>query len=140
MRLVPRRLFPGRNAVFMVLSIYFFVSSIVLVKESVSSLSQVSLRLLCNMINDSTTGVLVGWLGTALIQSSGAFDSIAVTLVSTGALPMTIGVAIIMGAELGTTITTQLVSILGYLSRDRDVFRLSFMTAMMHYWYNLTTS
>lgn len=123
----------------MILSIYFFISSIVLIKESIGSISQESLRLLVELIDDTTTGVLVGWFGTALIQSSGAFDSIAVTLVSARVLPMTVGVAIIIGAELGTTITTQLVSILGYLSREKEVFRLSFMVAMIHYWYNLAT-
>jgi sodium-dependent phosphate cotransporter len=123
----------------MALSIYFFISSIVLIKESVSSMGQGALRFLINLISDTTTGVLVGWFGTALIQSSGAFDSITVTLVSAGVLPMTVGVAIIIGAELGTTVTTQLVSILGYLSRDKEVFKLSFGVAMTHYWYNLVT-
>lgn len=133
-----RRL-PNRNEVLMVLSIYLFISSIVLIKESATSIGQAALRFLCNLVSDTTTGVLVGWFGTALIQSSGAFDSITVTLVSAGILPMTVGVAIIIGAELGTTVTTQLVSILGYLNRDKEVFRLSFGVAMMHYWYNLAT-
>ena len=124
----------------MLLSIYFFISSIVLMKESVTRIGREPLRLLFDQIRDTTTGVLVGWFGTALIQSSGAFDSIAVTLVSAKAIPITIGVALILGAEIGTTVTTQLVSILGYLSRDRSVFRLSFLVAMLHYWYNLATT
>lgn len=124
----------------MLLSIYFFISSIVLMKESVTRIGEESLRLLFSQISDTTTGLLVGWLGTAIIQSSGAFDSVTVTLVSTRAIPVTIGVAIILGAEIGTTVTTQLVSILGYLSRDRAIFRLSFLVAMLHYWYNVATT
>jgi len=129
----------NRNAVFMALSIYFFISSIVLIREGATRIGQEPLRLLCKSVNNTVTGVLVGWFGTALVQSSGAFDSITVTFVSAGILPMSVGVAIIIGAELGTTITTQLVSILGYLNRDKDAFRMSFLTAMIHYWYNLAT-
>lgn len=129
----------NRNQILMALSIYFFISSIVLIKESATSMGQEALRVLCSLINDTTTGVLVGWFGTVLVQSSGAFDSITVALVSAGVLPMTIGVAIIIGAELGTTVTTQLVSILGYLNRDREAFKSSFLAAMTHYWYNFAT-
>lgn len=52
---------------------------------------------------------------------------------------MSIAVAMILGAELGTTVTTQLVSILGYTSRGKEIFKQSFLVAMMHYCYNLFT-
>ena len=128
-----------KNLVFTVLSIYLFVSSIVLLKESILRVSEEQAKLILGLVKDTTTGVFVGWFGTALIQSSGALDSIVITLVSAEVLPMSIAVAIILGAELGTTVTTQLVSILGYMSRPKDTFRQSYSVAMMHFLYNLFT-
>lgn len=129
----------NKNLIFTLLSIYIFISSIVLIKESVFLLGEEQTKWILGLVKDTVTGSFVGWFGTAMIQSSGAFDSITVTLVSAGYLSMSIGVAIIIGAELGTTVTTQLVSILGHLSRGKEIFKASFLVAMMHYWYNLLT-
>ena len=110
-----------------------------LLKESILRVSEEQAKLICGLVKDTTTGVFVGWFGTALIQSSGALDSIVITLVSAEVLPMSIAVAIILGAELGTTVTTQLISILGYMSRPKEIFKQSYSVAMMHFLYNLFT-
>ena len=57
------------------------------------------------------------WLGqwvTMLIQSSSATTMMAVGFVSTGLLTLSQAVAVIMGANVGTTITAWLVSLFGY--------------------------
>ena len=55
-------------------------------------------------------GVLFGALFTAIIQSSGATTVMVVTFVNAGLMELTQAVGIIFGANLGTTITAQLVS------------------------------
>ncbi len=55
--------------------------------------------------------VLIGMVVTAIIQSSSATTVMVVGLVNAGIMNLTQSVGIIMGADIGTTITAQLVSI-----------------------------
>ncbi len=125
-----------KNLILALISLYFFISSIVFIKESIVLMGQDTVRDFLGSINDSTTGVFAGWFGTALLQSSGAFDSIIIAFVSVGVMPTYAAVATIIGAEVGTTVTTQLVSVFGYIRKERERFKTSFLVAMLHYWYN----
>jgi phosphate:Na+ symporter len=55
-------------------------------------------------------GLLIGTLVTAVIQSSSATSVIAVSLVNAGVLSFKNSVSIIFGANVGTTVTAQLVA------------------------------
>ena len=55
-------------------------------------------------------GLLIGALVTAVIQSSSATSVIAVSLVNAGVLSFKSSVSIIFGANVGTTVTAQLVA------------------------------
>lgn len=90
------------------------------------------------LIKDTTSGVFAGWISTALLHSSGAFDSIVVALTSSGVMPMSLAVATIIGAEFGTSVTPFLVSVLGHL-RKRQRLSASFTVTMCHVLYNLIT-
>lgn len=80
------------------------------------------------------SGLIVGTLATALIQSSSTVTSIIVGLVA-GGLPVTVAVPMVMGANIGTTITNTLVS-LGQVSR-KDEFQRAFAAATIHDFFNL---
>jgi sodium-dependent phosphate cotransporter len=71
-------------------------------------------------------GVLLGTLATALVQSSSTVTSVIVGLVA-GGLPVSLAVPMIMGANMGTTVTNTIVA-LGAM-RDDDAFRRSFTAA-----------
>ena len=79
-------------------------------------------------------GMLLGILATALIQSSSIVTTLLVTLVA-GGLPIATAIPIVMGANLGTTITNTLVS-LGYIGDD-DSFERGFAAATIHDCFNL---
>lgn len=55
-------------------------------------------------------GLIIGTMATALIQSSSTVTSIIVALVA-GGLPIAVAVPMIMGANIGTTITNTIVSL-----------------------------
>lgn len=80
------------------------------------------------------TGLIVGTVATALIQSSSTVTSIIVGLVA-GGLPVTIAIPMIMGANIGTTITNTIVS-LGHVRRGEE-FRRAFAAATVHDFFNL---
>ena len=78
-------------------------------------------------------GVLLGTLATALVQSSSTVTSVIVGLVA-GGLPVSFAVPMIMGANMGTTVTNTIVA-LGAL-RDGEAFRRSFTAATVHDIFN----
>lgn len=67
-------------------------------------------QLLGYLTNNRVLGVLVGALVTAIIQSSSATTVMVVGFVNAGILNLTQAVGVIMGANIGTTITAWLVS------------------------------
>ncbi|MEO1126220.1 MAG: Na/Pi symporter [Cyanobacteria bacterium J06635_15] len=79
-------------------------------------------------------GLIVGTVATALIQSSSTVTSIIVGLVA-GGLPVATAVPMIMGANIGTTITNTLVS-LGHVG-DKTEFKRAFAAATVHDFFNL---
>ena len=79
-------------------------------------------------------GVLLGGLVTALVQSSSTVTSIIVGMVA-GGLPVSVAIPMVMGANLGTTITNTLVSF-GHVG-NREEFRRAFAAATVHDGFNL---
>ncbi len=74
-------------------------------------------------------------MATVLVQSSSVTTSIVVGLVSGGALSVANAVPIIMGANIGTTVTNLIVSF-GHVSQ-RDEFRKAFGGSVIHDFFNL---
>ncbi|MEL7187601.1 MAG: Na/Pi symporter [Pseudomonadota bacterium] len=79
-------------------------------------------------------GVILGTLATALVQSSSTVTSVIVALVA-GGMPVSIAIPMIMGANMGTTITNTIVS-LGNIG-ERSMFNKSFQAATVHDFFNL---
>ncbi|HSL84082.1 MAG TPA: Na/Pi symporter [Thermoanaerobaculia bacterium] len=82
-------------------------------------------------------GLLVGILATTLVQSSSTTTSMTVGLVAAGALTIDGAIPIIMGSNIGTSVTNTLVS-LAHVSR-REEFRRAFAGATLHDFFNLMT-
>ncbi len=79
-------------------------------------------------------GLVVGIVATALIQSSSTVTSIIVGLVA-GGLPVELTVPMVMGANVGTSITNTIVS-LGHV-RAKEEFKRAFSAATVHDFFNL---
>jgi sodium-dependent phosphate cotransporter len=127
-----------KNSVGSLIALYFFISGIILIKSSAVIMGESLAEKIVLLIKDTTSGVFAGWIATALLHSSGAFDSIVVAFTSSGAMPLSLAVATIIGAEMGTSVTPFLISV---LSRMRKGTRLmaSFNVTMSHVLYNLFT-
>ncbi|MCG7535446.1 Na/Pi symporter [Pseudoalteromonas sp. OOF1S-7] len=78
--------------------------------------------------------LMLGAFATALVQSSSTVTSVIVGLVA-GGLPLGIAIPMIMGANIGTTITNTLVSI-GHI-RDKEEFQRAFAASTVHDFFNL---
>lgn len=64
--------------------------------------------------------VLVGALVTVIVQSSSAAMAITLTLVYSGWLPLEVAAAMVLGENIGTTITAELASIIGNTASKRS--------------------
>lgn len=80
--------------------------------------------------------LMVGILGTTLVQSSSVSTSMTVALVAApdNPLPIANAIPMIMGANIGTTVTNTIVS-LGHIGR-RAEFRRAFAVATCHDFFN----
>ncbi|MDO6704779.1 Na/Pi symporter [Photobacterium sp. 1_MG-2023] len=79
-------------------------------------------------------GLMIGLVATSLIQSSSTVTSIIVGLVA-GGLPVETAIPMVMGANIGTTMTNTLVS-LGH-ARCKEEFKRAFSAATVHDFFNL---
>lgn len=79
--------------------------------------------------------LFIGILATTLVQSSSTTTSLVVGLVAAGAVPYHAAVYMVMGANVGTTVTNTIVS-LGHITRSREYER-AFAAATVHDFFNL---
>jgi sodium-dependent phosphate cotransporter len=80
-------------------------------------------------------GLFVGILTTSLVQSSSLTTSILVGMVGAGVIPLRFAIPIVMGANIGTSVTNTLVS-MGHIRR-RVEFQRAFSGAILHDLFNV---
>jgi sodium-dependent phosphate cotransporter len=80
-------------------------------------------------------GVLAGLLVTSLVQSSSFTTSMVVGLVASGQLELGAAIPVVMGANIGTSVTNSLVA-MGSVRRRLE-FRRSFAGAVVHDFFNI---
>jgi len=86
-------------------------------------------------VSNPLSGLFAGILVTVLVQSSSVSTATIVGLVGAGVLPLETAVPMIMGANIGTTVTSTLAA-LGHVRQGRE-FRLAFAGATMHDFFNV---
>ena len=100
-----------------------FLYGMTLMSEGLQKVAGSRLRsILSAMTANSFTRILTGTLITAIIQSSSATTVMIVSFVNAGLLSLTQAVGVVMGANIGTTVTSWLISLLGFTA---DISTLS---------------
>ena len=100
-----------------------FLYGMTLMSEGLQKVAGSRLRsILSAMTANSFTRILTGTLITAIIQSSSATTVMIVSFVNAGLMTLKQAVWIIMGANIGTTVTSWLISLLGFTA---DISTLS---------------
>ena len=130
------------NILGIILALYFFITAISLIGHGLNSIARepsnrASLENIFNYAATPMAGLCIGVLLTSLVQSSSFTTSFAVTLVASGQLDLVTAVPIIMGANIGTSITNTLAS-LGHLRRHLE-FQRSLAGAVVHDFFNFLT-
>ena len=103
-------------------SLGVFLYGMKLMSEALQKVAGTRMRhILSAMTSNRIKGVMTGILITAIIQSSSATTVMVVSFVNAGLLNLTESIGIIMGANVGTTITAWLISILGFKISMADI-------------------
>jgi sodium-dependent phosphate cotransporter len=115
--------------------LYAFLIGVKLLEGGIKGLGKDFTDTLFQGVSNPLAGLFVGVLATVLVQSSSVTTSTIVGLVGTGLVSVEHAVPMIMGANIGTTVTNTIVS-LAHM-RQSEEFRRAFTAATMHDFFNL---
>ena len=96
-------------------SLGLFLYGMKIMSEGLQKMAGEQLRnILAAMTRNRVMGVLTGIMITALIQSSSAASVMVVSFVNAGLLTLAQSIGVIMGANIGTTVTAWMISLFGF--------------------------
>lgn len=126
---------PFLNILLAIFFLYSFLVSIKLLEKGIKTLGAEYTDQLFQSISSPFAGLLVGTLATVLVQSSSVTTATIVGLVGSGFLSLEYAIPMVMGANIGTTVTNTLVSF-GHVRREQE-FKRAFAASTMHDFFNL---
>ncbi len=126
---------PILRVLLLVVLLYLFFLSISLMGASFKFFGRGFAEQLLATTANPFLGLFIGILATSMVQSSSTVTAMTVGLVAGGALDIQGAIPIILGSNVGTSVTNTLVSV-GHLSRP-DEFRRAFAAATVHDFFNL---
>jgi solute carrier family 34 (sodium-dependent phosphate cotransporter) len=115
--------------------IYTFLVGVSSLETGIKIMGEDTQERLFSSVSNPIAALCIGILGTVLVQSSSASTSVIVGLVATGNISVDDAVPMIMGANIGTTVTNTLVS-LGHV-RHSGEFKRAFAAATVHDFFNV---
>jgi sodium-dependent phosphate cotransporter len=119
--------------------LFLFVIALEVMGTGIKGISRTNFDLaglLEGATNTPLLALITGILVTSLVQSSSTTTSLTVTLVATGTLSIEGAIPVIMGANIGTTVTNTIVS-MGHITRPEE-FRRAMAGATVHDFFNWT--
>jgi sodium-dependent phosphate cotransporter len=124
---------PILRAILALTLLYAFLVSIKLMGASFKQFGDVAKQLIMTAENPFV-GLMIGILATSIVQSSSTTTATVVGLVGSGLLPLPVAIPMIMGANIGTSVTNTIVS-LGNITK-KDEFHRSFSASTVHDFFN----
>jgi len=115
--------------------LFVFLVGVGLLEDGINNMGSDVQQELFSSVANPFAGLFVGILATVLAQSSSVTTSTIVGLVGAGLLGVEDAVPMVMGANIGTTVTNTLAS-LGHLRRPAE-FKLAFAAATVHDTFNV---
>ena len=117
------------------LLLYMFLVGIGLLESGITAMGEGFEEGLLESVSHPLSGLFAGILATVLVQSSSVTTSTIVGLVGAGTIPVPLAVPMIMGANIGTTVTNTLAALTTILRSEE--FRRGFACATHHDFFNM---
>lgn len=125
----------AQRTAFIILALMFFLISVDMLSNSFKYLGKDIANSLIYATSNPFIGLFVGIIVTAIIQSSSTSTTMIVAFVASNVLTLTDAVPMMIGANIGTTITSTLVSI-GFISKRKE-FRRAVSAGVIHDFFNI---
>ena len=125
----------GARILTLLVLLYGFLVSIGMLGKAFKMFSGGFVGGLIESASNPLLGLFVGVLATTLVQSSSTTTSLVVALVGSGSMPIDTAIPIVMGANIGTSVTNTLVSI-GHVTRGQE-FERAFAASTVHDFFNI---
>ena len=107
-------------------ALYFFLFSLDLMGTAAKIMGGCTAGTLLGDINNPIAGLTIGILATVLLQSSSTTTSIIVSLVGSDTIEVKLAIYIIMGANIGTSVTNTIVA-MGQMGDKDQLERVSLL-------------
>jgi sodium-dependent phosphate cotransporter len=114
-----------------------FFLAIKVLTGAFSLLGSDSAEALLNVAQNPFIGLFLGILATAIVQSSSVTTSMVVSIVAAGQLSLESAVPMIMGANIGTSVTSTIIA-LGYIGNKKE-YQKAISGATLHDLFNIIT-
>ncbi len=123
-----------RPVLFLIILMVFFIA-IEMTGAAIKLLNEEVARSFISATSNPFIGLFIGLLSTVILQSSSVSTSMIVAIVASGTVSLQSAVPMIMGANIGTTVTSTIVSI-GHIA-NRNRFRKAFSAGTTHDVFNI---
>jgi sodium-dependent phosphate cotransporter len=124
-----------KNAFYLLIGLFLFLLAIDLIGNSFKLLNKEVVESILQLTSNPFIGLFIGLLITALIQSSSTSTSMVVAIVASGSIGLSEAIPMIMGANVGTTLTSTLVS-LSFITKKEE-FRKALSAGVVHDFFNI---
>ncbi|MCG6133632.1 MAG: Na/Pi symporter [Nostoc sp. LLA-1] len=123
------------NVLYLIIALVLFFVSLDLLGEGFELLGEGAAETLIETTANPITGFFVGILATTLVQSSSTTTSLTVAIVATGTITPAAAIPIMIGANIGTSVTNTIVA-LGHHD-NREEFQRAFTGSMVLDYFNI---
>ncbi|MDF2156549.1 Na/Pi symporter [Algoriphagus sp. CAU 1675] len=127
----------GKSYLYMLVAFLLFIFAIDLLTVSMSQLNNSVAKDLFLATKNPFVSLFIGLLMTALIQSSSTVTASVVAVVASGSMTLEQAVPLVMGANVGTTLTSTLVSF-SYIMKKK-AFKRALSAGILHDIFNILT-
>ncbi|MFN3839131.1 MAG: Na/Pi symporter [Cyclobacteriaceae bacterium] len=132
-----QRIRQARTIMFILGALLLFVFALDLMVSSLQHLGESAAQTILTATSNPFIALFIGLLITAMIQSSSTTTALVVAFVASDSISLGSAIPIIMGANIGTTITSTIVS-LGFINKRKE-FRRAVAAGTYHDFFNILT-
>lgn len=119
------------------LALFIFLWSLDLMGTAFQAIGNETVMKVISITSNPFISLFIGLFITAIIQSSSTSTSLIVGIVATGSMTLENAIPMVMGANIGTTLTSTIVS-LGYITNNKE-FKNAIAGGVMHDFFNIMT-
>lgn len=128
----------GKIFIYLLAFLFAFLVALQLMILSFKSLNASMIEHIIVATSNPFIGLFIGLLVTALIHSSSTTTTTIVAIVASGTVSLENAVYMVMGANIGTTVTSTMVS-MGHITRKKE-FRKAIVAGTVHDFFNIFTT